>query len=244
MDNNILRQKIVFAKSQLIDNKIRLETWKKLQLTLQDSFFIELFNFERKIIEQCSNIAPSMPPQFFAKDELELYSWNIDRYSNNIIEIKEKLIDYKITLLKSCENSSYLIKQKIDLFIQRLGLTIEEYKKYIYYYQFALDFVKEANLYDDEAYQKVNNLVMDYVSNCKVPIFGGLDDDEEKENYIKKYCNDCKSMVTVFLFQPPLVTNEDNIKYFIINCYFSKMWNPNKFVIDFCNKLNKALLNG
>lgn len=52
-----------------------------------------------------------------------------------------------------------------------------------------------------------------------------------------QYKNHCKSMITGFLFQSPLITSEVYADRKIINDVF-KDWNANDYVMRFCNQIN------
>jgi hypothetical protein len=225
-----LKDPIQSRLAALATNEVRLKTWQSLNLNLLDGddFFIELFNFERKELEFLIFNSPMFCSLAFDELDMKTYTNRIDEFKNKQLELRSKIADYQDTFLSSCSPDQ---EPKILAFISRLTWIGSQYASFAAYYQYLLDFAtKDYPQHYAAELEKVAKMVKEYRDEAdKKPLLDA-----------KKHVEMIKSFITQFLFQPPLVKEEDSVKRYIGNSIFLAKWKPNEFVNLFYKQLNQA----
>lgn len=159
------------------------------------------------------------------------------------INSPEYIEEYDTKLMLSVNDTIANLKQKqkeidaeLEPYISALKSVVERLEKTSKYVEFCHQYLYE-NYHLEQAYKKA---VTETEENIKKWVLEDLRKAAtEMVTDKKKFLDDKKWMITPILFQPPMITSEHAWKRELINKVFSK-WEPNRFVLMYCNALNKA----
>lgn len=155
------------------------------------------------------------------------------------LELEKLIYQFPIIPTKFTDMELIAICERIEQWMQP-ERTHEIWHEYIKIYQYATI----CGLTRDAGHQDMLKIIGSLVSDNAVKWvnrnadFFGANDKSEKV----KFMNHAKHMVTIFLFQPPAVYSKTPLEREIRDKIFSS-WNPNWYVVDFCEKLNVVFKN-
>lgn len=178
--------------------------------------------------------------------DAQIYEWLKGNYINliqiyltntiNIIpSIESAREEYFIELLIIKDNHFSFGGYSQEVFEFQVKL-LEFYIELCDYHHFVFIEYEKAK---KELEIKVDDLVKKYCLEFQKALLFYKPQELTPKKYKNKFLNECKSMVTGFLFQPPCITSEYFAKRMVANSTLANI-QPEKYVMSFCEKINKA----
>lgn len=169
-------------------------------------------------------------------NEDRLKTWTL--LLEGMFDLERENLEFALNCGSDFYNASSRCQSKINYYSSRLSQFVDRLEyvpRYLYQMSLGLqtsvdisEFVRSREIAEDDMNGKVKTMIADAIGTYF----------EKQPSDIKKYINDCKSMCTGFLFQPPIIPCSMQDKSKVSQAF--KGWDSNKWVMDYCEGLNNA----